>query len=524
MRVDRADDRLEVAAAETSAESAAGRTMDPDGAGTKALVGRVARPAPPVVATERPSRPVGAPGWTFRWITHWNPNDTEFWTREGRLVARRNLIFSILAEFLGFSIWQLWSVVAVQLNHVGFHLTVGQLFWLVSIPGLVGATMRFPYGFAVPLLGGRNWTFISAGLLLIPSVLLAVLVQHPGTPYWLLVVAAATAGLGGGNFASSMANISYFYPDDRKGLALGLNAAGGNLGVAVVQFVVPAVVGLGILGLGAKHATHLQLQWAGLMWVPLVIAAAVCALRFMDNLMVSRASLREQAVIIRREHTWVMSWLYVGTFGSFIGYSAGLPLLIKTQFPQVNPLQYAFLGPLVGSLARPLGGWLSDHVGGARVTLANFVVMVGAAGGVLVFLDHRHARGAFAGFLAMFLILFVATGVGNGSTFRMIPAIFRQERLDAASRLGRTALERADRQARREAAGVLAFSSAIGAYGAFLVPQSYGWSISATGRPSAAILGFIAFYVSCIGLTWWFYLRPARRGSASDDALAREAV
>ncbi|MGH7747200.1 MAG: MFS transporter, partial [Candidatus Dormibacteria bacterium] len=341
MRVDRADDRLEVAAAETSAESAADSTVGLGDARTRILVGRVARPAPAPATTERPSRPVGAPGWTFRWITSWNPNDREFWAREGRRIARRNLIFSIFAEFLGFSIWQLWSVVAVQLNHAGFHLAIGQLFWLISLPGLVGATMRFPYGFAVPLLGGRNWTFISAGLLLIPSGLLAVLVQHPGTPYWLLMVGAGTAGLGGGNFASSMANISYFYPDDRKGLALGLNAAGGNLGVAVVQFVLPAVIGLGVLGLGAKHATHLQLQWAGLMWIPLVVVAALCALRFMDNLMVSRASLRQQVVILRRKHTWVISWLYVGTFGSFIGYSAGLPLLITTQFPDVNPLEYA---------------------------------------------------------------------------------------------------------------------------------------------------------------------------------------
>src|SRR6266566_7767883 len=274
-----------------------------------------------------------------------------------------------------------------------------------------------------------NWTVVSAALLLVPTILLGVLVQHPGAPYWLMFVAAATAGFGGGNFASSMANISYFYPDARKGLALGLNAAGGNIGVAFVQFAVPAVIGLGVLGLGASKVAHPSLQWAGLLWVPFIVAAVACAYLFMDNLAVARASLREQAIILRRKHTWAMSWLYIGTFGSFIGYSAALPLLIKVSFPHVNPLQFAFLGPLVGSLARPLGGWLSDRLGGATVTFWNFLVMLAATGGVIVSLGARTAPWGFAGFLTMFLVLFVTTGIGNGSTFRMVPAIFQRDRL-----------------------------------------------------------------------------------------------
>jgi len=446
------------------------------------------------------------------WITGWDPNDEAAWRSGGSSIARRNLAFSILAEFLGFSVWQLWSVVAVQLNRAGFHLTVGELFWLVSVPGLVGATLRFPYGFAVPLVGGRRWTVVSAALLLVPTVLLAALVQRPDTPFWLLLVAAGTAGFGGGNFASSMSNISFFYPDARKGWALGLNAAGGNIGVAVVQFVVPAVVGLGVLGLQAKSARHLTLASAGLVWIPLVLAATVCAFLFMDNLAVSRATLRSQAAVLRRRHTWVMSWLYIGTFGSFIGYSAAMPLLMKTAFPSVNSAEFAFLGPLVGSVARPLGGWLSDRKGGAVVTFWTFAVMALATLGVIATLGRTGAPGDFGLFLAVFGVLFVCAGAGNGSTFRMIPAIFSAESARAAE--GRDAAEREeiDRAGRREAATVLGFTSAIAAYGSFVIPQGYSLSLSRTGGYVSALAAFLAFYVTCLAVTWWFYLREPRGG------------
>lgn len=457
-----------------------------------------------------------------KWITDWNPNDTGFWEGSGKRIARRNLFWSILAEFLGFSVWQLWSAVAVNLNRTGFHLTLGQLFWLVSIPGLVGATMRFPYGFVVARVGGRNWTVISAALLLIPTVLLAVLVQHPQTPYWALILAAATAGFGGGNFASSMANISYFYPDSKKGWALGLNAAGGNIGVAVVQFVVPAVIGLGVLGLSAKAATHLSLQWAGLVWIPFIGIAVVGALLFMNNLSVARASIREQLVIVRRRQTWTMSWLYIGTFGSFIGYSAAFPLLIKSQFPHVNPLAFAFLGPLIGSLARPIGGRLSDRLGGATVTFVNFIVMIAATLGVIWTLGMKSTPGAFPLFLTLFLVLFVTTGIGNGSTFRMIPAAFKMEHLRRAAGGGPRELERADRTARKEAAAVLGFSSAIAAYGSFVIPQAYSASISHTGSAAAALFGFVLFYSTCVGVTWWGFLRRTTESVA--PALAEVGV
>jgi MFS transporter, NNP family, nitrate/nitrite transporter len=298
-----------------------------------------------------------------RTITQWTPDDPAFWEREGRTVARRNLRWSIFAEFLGFSVWQLWSVVAVTLNDAGFDLTTSQLFWLVSLPGLVGATMRFPYTFAPARFGGRRWTVVSALLLLIPTLLLAWMVTEPTTPYWALLAAAATAGFGGGNFASSMANIAYFYPEDRKGAALGLNAAGGNIGVAVVQKVVPLVIAV-----GAGAALHLEL--AGLVFVPFILVAAAGAWRRMDDLPGMRSTFADQARVVRHRQTWLLTLLYIGAFGSFIGYSAAMPLLIKGEFPGYDPLAYAFLGPLVGSLARPFGGWLSDRVGGARVTVA----------------------------------------------------------------------------------------------------------------------------------------------------------
>jgi NNP family nitrate/nitrite transporter-like MFS transporter len=456
-----------------------------------------------------------------RWIATWDPDDADFWRDCGRSVARRNLIVSMLAEFLGFAIWQLWSVVAVYLPRAGFHLSVGELFWLVSLPALIGATLRFPYGFAVPVLGGRNWTVVSAGLLLIPTIMLATVVRHPEAPTWLLLVAAASAGFGGGNFASSMSNISFFYPDRDKGYALGLNAAGGNIGVAVVQCLVPAVIGLGVLGLGTTTTRDLSLQWAGLVWIPFIALAVICAHLFMDNLVVTRGGLKEYAVVVRTSHTWLMSILYIGTFGSFIGYSAALPLLIRTQFPHVNPLQYAFLGPLLGSLARPIGGRLADRIGGARVTAWTFAVMIAATLCVILVLGRSAAPGAFPFFLTTFVVLFITTGVGNGSTFRMIPEAFRATHAgDVGRRPGGDGAV-ADRGARRESAAALAVTSAMGAYGGFLVPQSYGVSISLTGGPRGALVGFMAYYLACLALTWWYRGRRARPDARGEPLLVR---
>src|SRR5262249_36960555 len=360
-----------------------------------------------------------------RWISEWNPEDEKFWNSTGKAVAKRNLIWSIVAEHLGFSIWLIWSIVTTKLPQAGFHYTTDELFQLVALPGLIGSIMRFPYTFAVTTFGGRNGTLLSASVLFIPTLALAYFVTQPDTPFWLMLSVAATAGLGGGNFASSMANISFFYPDRIKGWALGLNAAGGNIGVSSVQLLTPILIGIGLFA-PTPSAQGLYLQNAGLMWLlPLAIAVSGAFL-FMNNLTSARSTLKDQLTIVRCKHTWLMSYIYIGTFGSFIGYSAAFPLLMKTQFPAVT-VGIAFLGPLVGSISRPLGGLLADKIGGAKVTFWNFIAMGAATIGVMYFVDSK----GFAGFLTMFLMLFVTSGIGNGSTYRMIPSIFREEKLRA---------------------------------------------------------------------------------------------
>ncbi|HET9595226.1 MAG TPA: NarK family nitrate/nitrite MFS transporter [Anaeromyxobacteraceae bacterium] len=448
-------------------------------------------------------------------LTTWNPEDRAFWQETGRSVAARNLWISIPALFLSFAVWMVWSVVVVRLPEIGFRYTTDQLFWLAALPGLSGATLRIFYAFMVPLFGGRLWTTLSTGSLLVPALGIGLAVQDPTTSYRTMLVLALLCGLGGGNFASSMANISFFFPKEQKGTALGLNAGLGNLGVSAMQFVVPLVVTVAVFG-GAEGAPqpvvkpggeHVWLQNAGFVWVPFIAVATLAAWFGMNDLATARASFREQAVIFRRGHNWLMCWLYAGTFGSFIGYSAGLPLLIKSQFPGVDPVRYAFLGPLVGALARPVGGWLSDRLGGARVTFWNFVAMTAAAAGVLAFLPGGGDGGSFVGFLAMFLALFTTSGIGNGSTFRMIPVIFAtfHERRTAGD--GAAAREGGKRDAAKESAAVIGFSSAVAAYGAFFIPRAFGVSMKATGSPAAAILGFIAVYLSCLVVTWWCYAR-----------------
>jgi NNP family nitrate/nitrite transporter-like MFS transporter len=440
------------------------------------------------------------------WISKWNPEDEKFWESGGKFVARRNLIWSIVAEHLGFSIWLIWSIVATKLPQAGFHYTTDQLFQLVALPGLIGSLIRFPYTFAVTTFGGRNWTIFSATVLFIPIIALAYFVTRPDTPFWLMLAVSATAGLGGGNFASSMANISFFYPDRMKGWALGVNAAGGNIGVSSVQLLAPILMGVGLINLyrGTPSAGGVYLQNAGLMWLLPLIVAIAGAVFFMNNLATARSTFKDQLAIVGRKHTWIMSYIYIGTFGSFIGYSAAFPLLIKTQFPAVT-VGIAFIGPLVGSLSRPLGGLLADKVGGAIVTFWNFIAMGAATIGVMYFVNIKD----FTGFLAMFLVLFVTTGIGNGSTYRMIPSIFREEKLREAKGSGDAGRALAVKAASIESAAALGFIGAIGACGGYLIPRGFGASIGATGGPHLALAIYLAFYATCLALTWWFYLRKA---------------
>ena len=451
-----------------------------------------------------------------RTLTHWNPEDKAFWEREGEAIAKLNLWISVPSLFLAFAIWQVWSVVAVGLPGLGFHYSTNQLFWLAAAPALSGATLRIFYSFMVPLVGGRRWTAISTATLLIPALGIGFAVQDNQTPYPTMLILALLCGLGGGNFSSSMANISFFFPKERKGSALGVNAGLGNLGVSVVQFLSPLVVTAGIFGIFGgdaqtivKNGQTLQVwtQNAAFIWVPWIVLCSLAAWFGMNDLAEAKASFADQAVIFRRKHNWLMCVLYLGTFGSFLGYAAGFPLLIKSQFPGVNPLAYAWLGPLTGAVVRPFGGWLADKLGGARVTLWNFVVMALAVCGVLVFLPSGPTGGQFAGFFLCFLVLFLTTGIGNGSTFRMIPVIFLTERMRGVNRNDGAAVAQATKEANTEAAATLGFTAAMAAYGGFFIPKSYGSSIALTGGPEAALYTFIAFYLICIAVTWWHYAR-----------------
>ncbi|SDU39341.1 MFS transporter, NNP family, nitrate/nitrite transporter [Pseudomonas pohangensis] len=446
-------------------------------------------------------------------INDWRPEDSQFWAAKGKAIASRNLWISIPALLLAFSVWMVWSTVIVRLNGIGFTFTTDQLFWLAALPGLSGATFRIFYSFMVPIFGGRRWTALSTASLLLPALWMGFAVQNPETPYSVFVIIALLCGFGGGNFASSMSNISFFYPKAQQGTALGLNAGLGNLGVSVMQFSVPLVIGAGIFGAvgGSPQELvgggQLWLQNAGYIWVPFIALVTIAAWFGMNDLASANASFSEQAVIFTRKHNWLMCWLYLATFGSFIGFAAGFPLLIKTQFPGIDPLKFAFLGPLVGALVRPVGGWVADKMGGARVTLWNYVVMIAAVFGVLEFLPHDGGAGNFYGFLAMFMLLFITTGIGNGSTFRMIPVIFRtlHERLTVNASAQEKEL--AMKGAGKESAAVLGFSSAIAAYGAFFIPKSFGTSMALTGGPQMALYAFMVFYASCIVVTWWWYSR-----------------
>ncbi|AKU15525.1 MFS transporter [Luteipulveratus mongoliensis] len=442
-----------------------------------------------------------------RWIDGWDPEDTIQWAAEGRSVARRNLWLSVFAEFLGFGVFALWGIVVPQLKNYGYAgaaaLSDTQQFWLISIPVLVGATLRIPYTFAVPKFGGRNWTIASALLLLFPTVGLALAVGATA-PFPVLVMMAALAGLGGGNFASSMANISFFFPQAEKGKALGFNAAGGNLGTAAVQFAVPLVVVIG----AAATTKNPNLNLAGWIFVPLIALSAFLAWRWMDNLSSAKADPRSFAVAARRKHTWVLSFIYFGTFGSFIGFAGAFPKIMTDAFPD-HGLKLAFLGALVGSVARPLGGIVSDRFGGWIVTVISFVAMaIGALGAIYALKEH-----SFGLFMATFLLLFVFTGVGNGSIYRMIPAVFHATSGDDAE---------AQRITRRIAAGAIGIVGAVGAYGGFVIPQGFSYAKShtidaahKTGTIIPALWVIIAVYLVMAATTWAVY---GRKGTDLSEA------
>jgi len=489
--------------------------------------------APPDVAVAKPARRRG-------WVEHWEPDDPAFWEATGKRVARRNLAWSIFGEHLGFSIWVLWTIVVLNLGNIGITLSVSEQFMLTALPNLVGSFLRIPYTFAVPRFGGRAWTAISASLLFIPTLLLAVVVPSGwlaglshDTQLWVLLGCAATAGFGGGNFSSSMFNISFFYPEGKKGFPLGLNAAGGNLGVAAAQLLVPLAIIVGVPAAAVKLPKHqVHMAYAGLMWMPFIALAVIGSWLFMDSLTHAKADKGSYVQALGTAQTWIMSFLYIGTFGSFIGFSFALPLVIRNTFPEFlagHPFiatylaGLSFMGALIGSLARPLGGWIADRIGGARVTLAVFVGMAVFTATAIVGVQHR----SFGTFFSSYMVIFLLAGMGNGSTYKMIPSIFAALGRRQAGADGLDAKETAVEYKRR-AAAVIGIAGAIGAFGGFLIQVvlrqaslNVSALVKAAKTPAAkvavaaahadwsvpALRVFLASYVVFAGVTWFVYLR-----------------
>ncbi len=451
--------------------------------------------------------------------TYWEPEDRAFWAREGARIARRNLVTSSAALAVAFAVWMIWSVAVVYLPRAGFNFTTNQLFWLAAAPGLAGAVLRLFFAFMVPIFGGRTWTTLSTLALLVPTVGLGVAVQDPATSYPTFLALALIAGIGGGNFASSVSNITMLYPGDRRGAALGWNAGVGNLGVCIAQLVVPMAVGASLFGtLGGAALPladdggggELRLQNAGFVWIAPIVAIALAAWLTMSDVRV-RGSFAEQSVVFVRRDTWLLAWLYLGTFGSFAGFAAAFPLLAERELDGALPPALAFVGPLLAALARPLGGWLADRRGGGPVALFSFVTLAAATVGLILAAPAGGAPAALAPMLALFAVLFIASGIGNGAVFQLIPAVFVAGRLAALGRDPRAG-ERAQREGSLEGAAALGLASGIAALGGFFIPKMYGTASAVAGSAWYALYPFLLFYATCVTVTWWCY---ARRGASS---------
>ncbi|MCH6767684.1 nitrate/nitrite transporter [Escherichia coli] len=415
-------------------------------------------------------------------LRDWKPENPAFWENKGKHIARRNLWISVSCLLLAFCVWMLFSAVTVNLNKIGFNFTTDQLFLLTALPSVSGALLRVPYSFMVPIFGGRRF-----------------------------IVIALLCGFAGANFASSMGNISFFFPKAKQGSALGINGGLGNLGVSVMQLVAPLVIFvpvfafLGVNGVPQADGSVMSLANAAWIWVPLLAIATIAAWSGMNDIASSRASIADQLPVLQRLHLWLLSLLYLATFGSFIGFSAGFAMLAKTQFPDVNILRLAFFGPFIGAIARSVGGAISDKFGGVRVTLINFIFM--AIFSALLFLTlPGTGSGNFIAFYAVFMGLFLTAGLGSGSTFQMIAVIFRQITIYRVKMKGGSD-EQAQKEAVTETAAALGFISAIGAVGGFFIPQAFGMSLNMTGSPVGAMKVFLIFYIVCVLLTWLVYGR-----------------
>jgi NNP family nitrate/nitrite transporter-like MFS transporter len=439
-------------------------------------------------------RPTATPKPT--WLPKWEPENIEFQESIGTKIAWRTLAVTTYCLLLAFATWFMVSAIVVKLTGVGFQLAPAQLFWLTAMPGLAAGSLRIVHTFLIPIFGTRHTVTVSTILLLIPCVGWGLAVQNPATPFWVLMLLAFLAGLGGGNFSSFMPSTSLFFPKKQQGTALGIQAGVGNFGVSVVQFVAPVIIGLSLLGAGqtfvakAKPATTIFLQNAAYIWIPFILVGAVLAWVYLRSVPL-KASFREQTDIFKNKHTWLMTSLYMMTFGTFSGLSAAFPLMIKQiygGFPNApEPLKYAFLGPLVGASIRVICGPIADRVGGAKVTMVSALGMVVCALGVSTTV-HPTSLAEFPSFVWWMLGLFFFAGIGNASTFKQMPMIFTP----------------------RQAAGVIGWTSAIAAYGPFLVSVLLAATISATKTASPFFVWASVFFALNLCINWWYY---ARRGA-----------
>lgn len=430
---------------------------------------------------------------TPTWLAAWEPENTAFWKGQGSRFAWWTLSITTVNLLLAFATWFMVSALVVRLPRVGFQLSTAECFWLAAMPGLAGGSLRIVHTFLIPIFGTRHTIAGATLLLVLPCVGWAWAVQHPGTPYGVLLLLALLAGLGGGNFSSFMPSTSLFFPKRLQGTALGIQAGVGNFGVSLAQFLIPWLIGLamfgGLLG-GPQASSGLYLQNAALIWVPFILVGGVLAWIFLRSVPV-RATFHEQLDIFRDKHTWFMTSLYVMTFGSFSGYAATFPLLIQKVYgPErfadaPDPLAFAFLGPLVGAASRIVFGPLSDKWGGARVTQLSGLGLLACALGVTWFTEPTSLE-QFPYFVALMLGLFLFSGIGNASTFKQMPMIFPP----------------------RQAGGVIGWTSAVAAYGPFLFSALFGCIIACTAAPTAFFYGAAVFYALNCGLNWWFYQRP----------------
>ena len=417
----------------------------------------------------------------------WNPEDAGFWEKYGKRIATQNLYTSTWALVLSFVAWTLWATIAAKLKFIGFNFSDDQIFTLAALPGLVGATGRLFYTYLPGLIGGRNSTFITTALLLLPLFGLGRALQDPTTPYETFVLLVSFIGIAGANFSASMANIGFFFPKANKGFALGINAGIGNLGVSLIYLTAPILLGWNLSSLFGEGVPGpdgmMYVQNVCYFWTIPTALTLVLVWLFMDNLPLPKQSPKSMMSIFGNKHTWLMCWIYTCGFGSFIGFSAALGLLVAKEFPEM-PFSYAaFLGPFIGAGIRPVGGLLADKMNsGSRVTLISLFVMLGASFLVLFGVEaHR-----FPVFFGAFLLLFLTTGFINGASFRMIPYIFNNPFHSSL---------------------VTGFTAAIAAYGAFFIPKLFGFAYANYGIVAPAFYILIAFTVSTIVITWYFYDR-----------------